>query len=395
MIKVKQWGKIFLSAFFLFILLVASKNAFASGFAVYTQGASALGQGNSEIAHTNGPASIFFNPALINELEGTQITLGTTLISPSREFTSDSTGNAREARSTINFPSTIYLTHKYNEKFSSGIGIFNPFGLGNDWGDNWEGASLTTNSQMRTFNINPVLAYRITPSLSLAGGLDLMLVDATLEKSTTKMEGDGNGAGYNLGILFAVNPDVVIGASYRSEITVDLDGDLYIKSSSTTLGAKTEITLPQQIHAGIAYKGFDSLILEAGFRWEGWSSYDSLIINLANGTTSIDQKNWKDVYAFNVGGQYQLNDSVALRAGFLAGGNAVPDSTFKPDIPDSDTRLITLGTGFKFDNSRVDLAYGYQVLESRNKSANIHGSAANGKYETSLQMFSANFTYLF
>ena len=43
----------------------------SSGFAIYTQGADSLGQGNSVTAHLQSPSAIFINPALINKLEGT------------------------------------------------------------------------------------------------------------------------------------------------------------------------------------------------------------------------------------------------------------------------------------------------------------------------------------
>ena len=58
-------------ATFLPVLIIscAFQNAYGSGFAIYTQGASALGQADAVIAHTDDPSAIFFNPALINKLE--------------------------------------------------------------------------------------------------------------------------------------------------------------------------------------------------------------------------------------------------------------------------------------------------------------------------------------
>ena len=88
----KRGGKEIAVFVFLFLVLCALQNAYGSGFAIYTQGASALGQADSVIAHTDSPSAVFFNPALINKLEGTHIESGTTLISPSREFKSDITG---------------------------------------------------------------------------------------------------------------------------------------------------------------------------------------------------------------------------------------------------------------------------------------------------------------
>ena len=91
------------------------------------------------------------------------------------------TGNTFETKDDVFFPSTFYITHKFNEKVSAGLGVFNPFGLGNDWGDTWEGKYLATNSEMVTYTINPTISYQIMPGVSLAIGLDILILDATLE----------------------------------------------------------------------------------------------------------------------------------------------------------------------------------------------------------------------
>jgi len=359
-------------------VLYSIPKAYGSGFAIYTQGASSLGQGAATIAHTDDPSAIFWNPALINKLQGTQIQLGTTLIFPSRKFKSDSSGNTFKTEPDVFYPSTLFITHKFNDKISAGLGVFNPFGLGTRWDDDWEGRYIATNSEMQTFNINPAVSYKITPDVTVAAGLDFLLLDATLEKKINlpvlyallglpilsrdgeqKFEGDGNGVGYNLGILLEPHRDIAIGASYRSEIKID--GKVtHTLPEGEPLGlfpntkGKTTIKLPRQALAGIYYKGFDPFTFEIGFRWEGWSSYEELKIELdqlvAGSTTSLTKKNWKDTYAMQLGAKYQLNESVALLAGYFYGGNPVPDETFEPSIPDANTSYYSIGTSVKHKN---------------------------------------------
>lgn len=78
--------------------IIDSSNASASGFAVYPRGAEGLAMQHNVIAHTEGPNSNYYNPALITELKGTQIESGSTLIFPSREFESDQTGRTEKAK---------------------------------------------------------------------------------------------------------------------------------------------------------------------------------------------------------------------------------------------------------------------------------------------------------
>lgn len=418
------------TSLFLCLIVCALRNAYSSGFAIFTQGASALGQADAVIAHTDSPSSVFFNPALINKLEGTHIESGTTLIFPSREFKSDLTGKTAETEDDMFYPSTLYVTHKFNEKISAGMGIFSPFGLATSWEDDWEGRYIATKSDLKTLTINPAVSYQILPNVAFAAGVNVLVLDTTLEKkinlsgfglpdANQNFNGDGNGIGYNLGILYDISEDISFGASYRSEIKVDIDGNSDFDLPANTpspLGAlfpdtdgKTDITLPQQVHAGICYKGFDRLTLETVLRWEGWSSFDELKVDfdhpIAGSNESITEKDWQDTYSVSLGAKYQLRDWVALLGGYLYGGNPVPDRTFDPIVPDANTHLFTVGTSLKLKKFKIDLAYGYQKLEGRSKNNSVDDNSsdgllnavtsANGKYETDLHLFGISLTYNF
>jgi long-chain fatty acid transport protein len=426
--KKKDFHKVLLALLTTFCILYTASVAYGSGFAVYTHGASTLGQGAATIAHTDDPSAIFWNPALINKLNGTQVQLGTTLIFPSRKSESNFSSNIFKTEPDVFFPSTFFFTHKFNEKISAGLGVFNPFGLATKWPDDWEGRYLATNSEMTTFNINPVVSLQITPKIAFAAGIDVLLLDATLEKKINqpvilfplpssdinqKFKGDGNGIGVNFGILIEPRKDISIGASYRSEIKVDIDGRATHDNVNPLLSTffpnadgNTDITLPQQVHAGISYKGFNPLTLEVALRWEGWSSYEELKITLdkpvLGRTTDVTEKDWEDTYSVSVGAKYQLNNSIALLAGYLYQGNPIPDDTFEPAIPDANAHLFCIGTSIKQKNFKVDLAYGYQILQNREKNNTLTDPvsgfpifSANGTYKSNLHMVALSLTYMF
>lgn len=407
-----------LTALLLVMMVCPTSVVLGSGFALFTQGASALGQGNAVVAHTSDASAVFYNPALINGLPGTQVVVGTVLMSPTRTYTSAQTGATSDTDKQLFYPSTFYVTHAINDTFSAGLGVFSPFGLGTKWGETWDGRYLSTNSELHTFNINPVVSCKVLPMLTLAAGVDVILLDATLEKKRSlaavglpdagqKFEGDGNGVGYNVGLLLELPEGVSFGASYRSEVKVKVEGD-----ASFTLPAgsppsvvallqnssgKADLTLPQQVQAGIAYKGLAPLTLEAGMRWEGWSSFDQLKIDLANGRSDVTPRNWKDVFSFNVGARYQLNPAVALMAGYLHGDTPVPDATFDPSIPDSVTDVYSLGTEITYQKFKFALSYAYQVMHDRAKvnSLGAPAGAANGVYGSETHMVGLSAGYAF
>jgi long-chain fatty acid transport protein len=115
---------------FFFIVCIAS-DVHGAGFGIFTQGASELGQADATVAHGDTPSVIFFNPALINGLSGTQIENGATLLLPSRKFSSFGDGSS-QTKSKVYYPATVYMTQKFSDTVSAGIGIFSPFGLGTD-----------------------------------------------------------------------------------------------------------------------------------------------------------------------------------------------------------------------------------------------------------------------
>jgi len=397
----------------------------ASGYAVFTHGASALGQGNAVTAHATDPSTIFYNPALMNKLNGTQVQIGTTAIFSSREYESSLPGGTPASNDSTHFPSTFYATHMLNDKVSIGLGVFNPFGLGTEWDETWDGRYLATKSELTTFNINPNISVQVTPSLAVAVGLDVILLDASLEKKlpaaalgipspfdaldvNQKFKGDGEGIGFNVAVAYDVCDHLSLGASYRSEVKVDVSGDATLSNPAlaafglpATVGGSADITLPPQFTAAVAYKGLDKLVLEAGLRWEGWSKFKELAIHTDGNPPSVTPRDWKDSWGLNAGGRYQVDETVALLAGYVYGDSPVPDSTFDPTIPDAKTHVFCAGTDLNFHPFIVAASYGYQLYESRTKNNAIDSvvqtptSSANGKYKTDAHLVALSLGYKF
>jgi long-chain fatty acid transport protein len=402
----------------LLISLGALSSAHASGYAVFTHGASALGQGNAVTAHTQSPSTIFYNPALMNKLEGTQVEVGTTAIVSSHQFESNQPGGSSTSNDSTFFPSTFYATHKFNDSLSAGLGVFNPFGLGTKWGTSWDGRYQATKSELTTFDINPVVSYRIIPSLAVAVGLDVVLLDATLERNLPpnalrptadtgqKFKGDGTGVGYNVALAYDINKDITLGASYRSSTFVEVKGDSSTSPSLPQIGldsgGKTSIRLPQQATAGLAWQVSAPLILEAGVRWEGWSAFKELQLSLDNNTPlPATPRNWHDTFGANLGGRYRLNDTVALMAGYVYGNSAVPASTFDPSIPDAATHVFCVGTDLEFQRFKIALSYAYQLYQNRAKGDDPAGTRlaapfnAEGTYKSDAHLIAMSLGYKF
>jgi len=156
--------------------------------------------------------------------------------------------------------------------------------------------------------------------------------------------------------------------------------------------------------------------VEVGLRWEDWESTDELKIEfdqpIFGQTSQAVPRDWNSTLTYNIGGQYQLNETVALNAGYLYGQNAVPSSTFEPLIPDADAHLFCLGTDLNFGQWTISGSFAYEYHETRDKNNTVSdqlGSAiasgiagqqvyvgtANGEYDTDIYLFALSLGYTF
>ncbi len=398
-------------------LYVTSTISHASGFALYLAGATEVAQSGSVIAHTEGAGSNFYNPALLPDLEGTQISMGTLPIKVSSDYKSERTGNHADTKSNVVYPSFLFLSHKINDKFSAGLGVNNVFGLGIEWPDDWEGRYISTKSELTIFNINPNIAWKVTEKLTLAGGFDVLLGNCVFEQKipsiafdgVQKIKLDGEGYGFNLGMLFRVTEKLAIGMSFRSRIKLKLDGDIKFKGVSTVFfpdrKVKLDMDLPACIFTGISYKLSEKIIIEIGSKWEGWSTYKQLNLKfnspipaLGAGTSYKIKKDWKDVYSFNVGMKYKIDPTLFISTGYQHEGNPVPSHTFDPSVPVAAKDELAFGVQKTFDKFIVALAYNYQKYRSMQKNNNVVGFSsdpANGKFDADIHIGGITVMYLF
>ena len=402
------------------LALVPAGQALASGYGLFTQGASAFGQAATVTAHTTGPSTLFYNPALLTTLDGTRVEAGMTVLAFDRRFQSQGDGDSHEMRDETKTPASFYLSHRIRDDLAAGIGLFFPFGLASDWPEQWEGRFLATQTEMTTYTLNPALAWRPVPRLSVAAGLDLALFDATLRRQidlaplglagiegSQEFSGDDTGLGWNLGLALQLTDRLDFGLSWRSEIDLSVDGRARFSGVPGNAAAlfpatdgRADLSLPEQLSLGLAWQPIEELVVEIGAHWEGWSAFEELRIGLdqpvAGAGEDLVARDWDDTWSYSIGGRYALSDRVALLAGYKYGNTPVPDSTFEPAIPDADTHLWTVGADLQLGAATVSLSYGFQHYTDRIKANAVgvdplHGglteaNAANGLYQSEIHL---------
>jgi long-chain fatty acid transport protein len=328
------------------------------------------------------------------------------------------------------FPSNAYVAYTLDNGLAFGIGFFSPFGLGTEWPAEWDGRRIALKTDIRTFFINPTVAYRINEQLSIGAGASYVFTDVKLKyrtrtystltpptpaayDGTASLEADGNAFNFNVGLLYKPLEDLSIGLSYRHSTNVDYSGQASFKDMQALSPwfpggeGKTTIELPNTFFGGVAYTITPDVTVEADLQYTGWACYDVLQIDIATGpaapaalgggplqkSPAPAMKDWKNVVMVRVGGEYRA-DPFAFRAGFIYDQTPQPDKSVEPMLPDANRVEFTLGLGYRITPAiNADVAYQFILFSDRSVAAPTN--AFPGTYATTANLFGLNLGYSF
>lgn len=379
-----------------------SHATFGAGFALYEFSARGVAMGGSVMANTAEPASLASNPALITELEGTQIQLGTTVVLPQAETTFG--GQSRELKSKSFILPNLYVTQQMSDDVFVGLGIFSRFGLGGEYKSplNWPGSRLAYKVGVETVSFAPSLAVKMCDDVAISMGLEAMVIGFSENVIGYEVSGSGTSWGGNFALLY--RPDWAekwsAGVTYRSKIKQTLNGRIKSPLAALAGDVRGSIALPDSIAFGLAFKPTDDLILEAGITGTFWSSYDQIMIEYKNDDPArapiIDKKNYRDVYRLNFGVEYKLNPAWAVRAGYVFDKSPINVHAMDTLVPADDRHIVSGGVGYEKDRYGIDVAYAHLFMSSLNGITNKRNGHkpihyANGNTD----MLSVSFRYKF
>jgi long-chain fatty acid transport protein len=402
----------------LLILLFTASTSFAAGFRLPEAGAKAMGMGFAFTAQADDPSAIYFNPAGLTQLKGQNVMVGVTYVRENGgEYTGTTpvdnnvpgpgfTNQKSETQKSLNFfiPNAYYTKTNASTGFAYGVGIFSPFGLGQEYND--KNTSIFRNQitkiDLQTIVVNPTIAFKVNEFLSVGLGIDWMYGKAKLDKTpwvpgvgnlyNVDLDGSGDAWGYNFGLLLKPTENFRIGANYRSPFTLYVkNADVNISNTnpayglgilgtlpSNTKGSAT-IAMPATFALGAAYT-LGKLTVEADADWTFWHSFGSLPITIQNQVPTLfstaNPKRWEDVVALRLGAEYRVTDPLALRAGFVYDPTPVPADTMGPELPDSNRLNYMVGAGYKIGPWTIDGAFMY--IDKKDRTVNNQAFTAAG-----------------
>jgi long-chain fatty acid transport protein len=385
------------------VVLLATSHALASGFHIDEQNARATGRGGAVKANPDSPSAIYYNPAGVAELKGLQLELGASLVSPRGKFTDATTGRTTSPKSNNFVLPNLYLSYRASDLLSFGVGVNTPFGLSIEWSADSPARSIVRKQELQTLFIMPQVGLNLSqwvPGLSFAAGVDLVPASVHLAKDipfgvdtgTVELGATAFGVGGRAGLLYRPQAlrGLSFGLTYRSPVKLDFKGTADFDASPIYRGqlpldgdGSTSLKLPQTIAFGVAVDPLPEWELELDVDYKGWSSYDSLTINLPGGQSSLAEKKWENTVTLRAGTDVAITPSWSARAGFIYDPTPVPASTLDFALPDADRLVTSVGLGWAISPMwRADLSALY-VLPSKQTTAmdDPYHPPAKGTYQ--------------
>lgn len=401
----------------------------AAGFALSEQNASGLGNAYAGAAAVAEDAStIFFNPAGMTYLEGTQIVGALHLIRTTGDFDDRNSqragirplGNEGGDFGGLAAIPNVYYKQDLNEQVKFGIGIGTPFGLKTHYDKNWLGRFQALKSELKTININPSLAWKLNDQWSFGFGVSAMWAQAELTsavnlgaaESSVNNKGKDWGFGYNLGAIYQVTPDTRLGLSFRSKVEQHLKGDA--RSPFTTFNAvpgstlNTDITADLTLPETLSLSSFSRLDerwdLLADVTWTRWSQFKTLTVVRDNGSNTIlgsTQEHWNNTLRYSLGLNYRYSDTIKLRTGIAYDEEAIDNNHRTSRIPGNDRVWLSFGASWQYSpQTRFDAGYAHLFIKEATifddqRTTTPSKGLIDGKYNGSADILSLQFTHQF
>lgn len=393
-----------------------------NGFALPSQDAFATARGEAFAATADNPSAIYYNPAGITQLDGQNFRAGAYLLNyevsfkppkgaPNAGKTYDETDNFAAV------PRFFYTVTLTNAPLTLGLGVYAPFGGKINWPEKTGFRSVALSGELTYLTVNPVIAWKILPSLSVAAGPMLNYVKMQTDQglrpfsqplaNNYRFTGDGWSYGANAGILWQPLEQLSFGAMFRSPATVNMNGNSeyelqpFIPKSHSA--ANMELTFPMSVVGGISWRPTPKWNLEFNANYTDWSSFDRTAIHQQNPPFPLRTKvpvtlEWQASWMYEFGVTRYFDSGWHASAGYCFNENSVPNNYYTPLAADMDRHFFSIGTGWKGKRWSFDLAYQlgfgpeHTVTDSQPSSTpgQVSGQTANGKYSFNSQAVSVS-----
>lgn len=415
--------------------------AFALGIRIADQDARATGRGNAFAATADNPSAVYYNPAGITQLydavsEPATLSLdkdGKKAVQPPVD---DSGLRARMGLYSITLETRVdpladgesdfdvkrswqwapnfYATYKVpSAPVVFGLGVYAPYGFGLEYPEDSPLRTLAISGSIQYLSINPVIAWQVCETFSVAAGATFNYARADLKRGIFaphdrfQFAGDGWGVGWTAGVLWKPHRMHSFGVTYRSQTDIEFEGsvDTHFNSfevptpfgpfdvpgQDTSERGSAGIKFPQHVVFGYSFRPTPKWNFEFNLDWTDWDNLNTVYLRKDSGDVALPF-NWESSFFYEFGVSYEFDNGLVASLGYIYSENSVPNESFNPIVPDSNRHIFSAGIGGQWEQWSVDLAYQYAYGPEREIR---QGTVADGSYRFDSHAISLSVGYTF
>jgi len=410
------------------VLGLFANYASASGFQLIEQNASGLGNayaGSAAVAEN--ASTIYYNPAGMTQLQDREFSGGMAAIGTSFKFTDQGSsvgalagsGNGGDGGG-WGFVPNAYMSWALNKDLYVGVGMGAPFGMKTEYANSWVGAAQATMFDVKTYNINPSIAYRVNDKVSVGAGLSWQRLTADYTRQAAVTAGGAisplaldltdDSWGWNVGALFTLTPETKLGVSYRSSVSYDLTGNINVTGPASAVpgvssGAKASLKLPDMFILSATHQLNNKWQLLGDVSWTGWSTIPKIDIIRTSGVSSgtlaqtLDTE-FRDAWRVAVGANYQYSADIKLKYGIAYDQTPVKSAAYRlVSLPDNNRLWLSTGAQWTPSKGSVfDFGVTYLYLkdsEINNNQTALGRGTVKGSYAASAWILGVQYSHAF
>ncbi|MGC9492561.1 outer membrane protein transport protein [Vibrio genomosp. F10] len=359
--------------------------------------------GAGDGVYTQSAAAMWTNPATMSHMGESMTTVNTLLLDLEMNYADADQGESGKAHTLM--PSIgVFHARQLNDDVHLGLALGTVGGSSVDYGSDWTGRNLMTDTTLTAVQFNPSLSFRVTDQVSW--GIGAQFSWASLEmgmaSGNVQLEKSSDWAyGFNAGVMYKQSENLDLGFSFRSKVEHDFSTNISGPGDINPAVA-SELAVPAIIDISASYASTNQLNILASIQLHRWSEWDQTVFDFGKlnnnpiGLNSIN-RDWDDVWKFALGADYQLNSDWRLKAGFSYETSPQDDPSKQwVDLPVGDQYRYSVGASTTWDDYTFDVFYEYADLGSVDIAERNIGPASigiNGAFDGRIHFVGMSVTF--
>jgi long-chain fatty acid transport protein len=305
----------------------------------------------------------------------------------------------------------FFMVKKVSDRVRLGFSLVAPQGGAMNYGDDFVGRYGATKVALSALGGSPSIAYEVNDRLSLGGGVSIIYTQfeqsIAINQSALipgpplpdgKVKFDNmTDLGYQpfVGLTYYLSDRLMLGAVYRAEMDVNLEGDLNFRSLAFPTPPAKDIEInwdnPQTLKAGLRYEFSPGKRLLFSANWEDWSAFSENQLAITGGVLNpagVLERNFRDTWSAGLAFINGSNKTGGYSVGFSYDSSPVRNKDRTIDLPFDETYKLSAAYAWNL-SKELDFGVGGTLIYFGEGKVDqtAQGVRFKGEFDTNMALF--------